>query len=286
MHWALELTSHFQAHYLFALALCCLGLLLFCDWRWSLVAGTGVIIAGIAVVPWYFGRPGTPPGGTPLRILLSNVYTPNTQSGPVLELTRTERIDVAVLQEIDDRWLRDLEPMRELLPYKHALPRADNFGIGVWSRLPFSEVRELESELAEVPSISGLLDVGGRRVMIIATHPVPPGSSDGAKARNAQLAELAAIAAGSSAPVILIGDLNVTMWSPFYRRFEKVSGLRNARKGFGILPSWPAQLCGLGIPLDHCLVSPTLHVTNVRHGSPVGSDHLPLIVELVVPSGN
>jgi endonuclease/exonuclease/phosphatase (EEP) superfamily protein YafD len=56
--------------------------------------------------------------------------------------------------------------------------------------------------------------------------------------------------------------------------------LRDTRAGFGIQASWPTQIPPLGIPLDHCLVSPELVVLDRRLGPAVGSDHRPVILEL------
>ena len=39
-------------------------------------------------------------------------------------------------------------------------------------------------------------------------------------------------------PIMVVGDLNATMWSAPYRSLIDSTGLRNARRGFGILPSW------------------------------------------------
>jgi endonuclease/exonuclease/phosphatase (EEP) superfamily protein YafD len=56
----------------------------------------------------------------------------------------------------------------------------------------------------------------------------------------------------------------------------------NVRDGFGLLPSWPTFLFfkWLMLPLDHCLVSNDIRVADARTGEPIGSDHLPLIVEI------
>jgi endonuclease/exonuclease/phosphatase family metal-dependent hydrolase len=97
-------------------------------------------------------------------------------------------------------------------------------------------------------------------------------------------------------PVVIAGDLNITMWSPYYKRFISKTGLRNARQGFGILPSWPVKTTYphyskippfmswlISIPIDHCLISPELKVSKIRTGANVNSDHLPLIIDLVIP---
>lgn len=284
-HWALELSSHFLPHYCAALTLSFIALLYFRDRRWCIVAAVGALLTGAPIVPWYFGGDKAPAhaGGTPLRILLSNVYTANTQSGLLLELAKAENVDVAVLQEVDGRWLEELEPLKAALPEMKAIPREDNFGIGIWSRMKLEQVQVVDLGPFEVPTISVELIVGGRRVAIIATHPVPPASAEGAEGRDKQLEELAGRTAQSKLPMILVGDLNTTMWAPAYRRFEKASGLKNVRRGFGVLPTWPAQLHWAGIPLDHCLVSPEIHVVNARVGRHIGSDHCPLIVDLVIP---
>jgi endonuclease/exonuclease/phosphatase (EEP) superfamily protein YafD len=83
-------------------------------------------------------------------------------------------------------------------------------------------------------------------------------------------------------PKICVGDLNITPWSPYYRSFVERTKLVNVRNGFGLLPSWPTFLffkC-LMLPLDHCLVSDDIRVADAQTGEPIGSDHLPLIVEI------
>jgi len=94
--------------------------------------------------------------------------------------------------------------------------------------------------------------------------------------------------------IILAGDLNMSMWSPYYRRLINKTGLHNTRKGFGILPSWripktykqiPNWLAFfLRIPIDHCLVSRGFEVRNTSIEIETGSDHLPLIVNLSMHS--
>ena len=87
-------------------------------------------------------------------------------------------------------------------------------------------------------------------------------------------------------PVIVAGDFNVTMWSSQYRKMIANSGLHNTRQGFGILPtqsSYFLDIPWLAIPLDHFLVSRDIIVENMTTGKNVGSDHLPIIVDVLIP---
>ena len=81
-------------------------------------------------------------------------------------------------------------------------------------------------------------------------------------------------------PKLLIGDLNISMWSHLYDDFETATGMTNTRRGFGAIPTWPQQLPFGRIPIDHCLVSTHFAVVDTRRGPAIGSDHLPLIVDL------
>jgi len=77
-----------------------------------------------------------------------------------------------------------------------------------------------------------------------------------------------------------MGDLNTAMWGHHYKKLVADTGLKNARDGFGIIPTWPGQLPFALIPIDHCLVSDNFVVLDIRSGPAIGSDHLPLIVTL------
>jgi endonuclease/exonuclease/phosphatase (EEP) superfamily protein YafD len=119
---------------------------------------------------------------------------------------------------------------------------------------------------------------------LIVSHPLPPGSAEYSRLRNDQLRALAAKVRESNVPTIVLGDLNATPWSPYFRELLRASGLRNTSQGRGLYGSWPAGLPIGRIPLDHCLVSPSLHVMDKQLGPQVGSDHLPVVIDLQIPA--
>jgi endonuclease/exonuclease/phosphatase (EEP) superfamily protein YafD len=285
MHWLLELTCHFKVQYLVVSVCCFVVLLLLRDRRGSLVGLLCVVLNSAVILPWYVGRSSVPSStqASRLRILLSNVLTSNRRSANLIRLVQLEKPDVLVLEEVDRRWMQALIPLNASFPYSKAMPRSDNFGIAVLSRLPLVQAHSLTLGSGEVPSIQANVDLAGQTISILATHPLPPGSHETFEQRNSQFAAIAALTRRCSTPIILIGDLNATMWSPYYSRLIRGSGLVSARNGFGVLPTWPADLPILKIPLDHCLVSTDIKVANIRTSRAIGSDHLPLIVDLAIP---
>ncbi len=73
-------------------------------------------------------------------------------------------------------------------------------------------------------------------------------------------------------PVILVGDLNLTPWSPHLATFEQASHLRRAVTGWNLTPTWyrfPAF--PFGLVLDHALISEHLICNRHQVGSDMGS---------------
>jgi len=131
------------------------------------------------------------------------------------------------------------------------------------------------------PTIICKLIINNQPLTLIATHPCSPAGRHNYYLRNDQLNSISERIKQISGPLILVGDLNITMWSNDYKKFISKAGLYNARKGFGILPSWPAAFpYPLRIPIDHCLLSSDLKVKEIKLADNIGSDHLPVIIDI------
>ena len=284
-----ELATHFRLYYaVFAFALA----LIFAARRaprWALAAAGCLAVNAAFILPWYGPRPVQPaPGAERLRLLHYNVNARNRRSEELFALVRAEQPDLVVLNEVNWPWAAALEELKATMPYAHIAPQREPAGTAVFSRRPFAEDRELRLGPNPAPSILVRVPAGTGVVSILTLHPTAPDERDGLIERNEQLRAAAAVLQELPAPRILIGDLNVTMWSPYYADLERETGLRNARRGFGVRPTWPTQLRLLPflmIPIDHCLVSPEITVTDLRAGPAIGSDHLPVIVDLAIENG-
>ncbi len=198
--------------------------------------------------------------------------------------------------EVNGAWVKQLSSLSDILPYSFTKPNPYNSGMAVYSRMPLENAAINLFGTSGSPSIVSSLKINGKIVSFIAAHPPPPFKPDSFYSRNKQLDEIRKYVQQLTTPVVIAGDLNVTMWSPYYKQFVNKTGLHNARKGFGVLPSWPtkatyshySKLPGFvyqlfSIPIDHCLISPDIKVSKIRTGRNVDSDHLPLITDLVIP---
>jgi endonuclease/exonuclease/phosphatase (EEP) superfamily protein YafD len=282
--WIFELTSHFRLHLAVALGALTTIWAMKRRWRMAAICGTAAAVnAGLVLIfLWPEPHPEATVGPR-LRLVTLNVHTANERSELVLEFLRRMDADVVLLMEVNERWMSALGSLRTNYPHLIAEPREDNFGIVLFSRLPLTDRAVVEFGKAEVPSITATIAVEGQAIFLLGTHPLPPGSAENARLRNEQLKEIAARIRRGAMPAIVLGDLNCTPWSPYFGELLRDGGLQNTSRGRGFFGSWPAWLPFARIALDHCLVTPAIHVINQQLGSPVGSDHLPLVIELQIP---
>lgn len=286
LHRYIELFSHFRLQYLVASLACAFIFLVLQKYKLVFLMSVIVGLNMMYVLPWYFDSKGetSKQYAVQIKIIHSNVKTNNTNYQKLIDLVEEESPDLLITQEVSTDWLTKLRPLENSYPYQQASPREDNFGIAIFSKYPIDEIREVYWGPSNIPSLKASLIVSGHRISLITTHPLPPVSDDYYHSRNSQLNEVALVSKNVDHPLILIGDLNVTMWSSDYMALETGTNLVNARKGFGILPTWPTILPMFMIPIDHCLVSSDFQVLEIKVGKNVGSDHLPLIVDLGLKS--
>jgi endonuclease/exonuclease/phosphatase (EEP) superfamily protein YafD len=283
----LELTSHFKIQYLLASVVCLLICLILRDWRG---AAGALLIAGInlpAIITWYRAGQSTvnwSVKGRHLKLVFANLNRVNTEHDSFIAFVDRHTPDMIIVQEVDAVWAGALQKLRHRYPFSESLPRGGGSGIALYSRLPFERLPIVSTEGDARPGILASLKVGDVTVYLLSIHPRAPLRGEHFERRNKMLAAAVASLRDLPSPKICVGDLNTSLWSPYYRSFAKQTKLVNARKGFGLLPSWPTFMLfkWLMIPIDHCLVSPDIRIVNAQAGEQIGSDHLPLIVEMEI----
>ena len=288
LHKYLELTSHFRAQYLIASAFCFLIFLVIANW-WC-AAGTliCVLINLSAIAPFYHLKKSSLNNeikGRHLKLTFANVERCNTEYPAFIALVKKHEPDIVIVQEVDLLWANSMQALDRKYPYSWVLPRVGGSGIALYSRFFFERLPITLPEGDVRPGLMIKVDIEGSPLFLLTIHTRAPLRRGHFERRNKTLAASAVLFKDLSLPKVFAGDLNTTPWSPYYRDFIKETKSVDARKGFGLLASWPTfmHFDWLMIPIDHCLVSDDIRVLSAETGERIGSDHLPLIVELEMP---
>jgi endonuclease/exonuclease/phosphatase (EEP) superfamily protein YafD len=286
--WPLEITCHFRLQYAVLLSGFTGCYLLGRKWR---LAAAFSLFAALNWIPvtsqCWLGQMSSPSPGAakPLRVMLMNVCTENQRYDLVQRCIADHHPDLIVLEELDERWLQALAGVRIQYPYSIYETREDNFGIALLSRLPLDSSNVLALGKSDVPSITATMRWEDQLLTIIGTHPLPPGGVRNTPERDIQLIAAASHISQIKTPTILLGDLNTSPWSYAFQDLLRNSHLKDSSRGHGFQPTWPANFPPLGVPIDHCLHSPQLQTIQRHTGPRTGSDHLPIIVDLVLIPG-
>ena len=285
-HWLADLLANLRVQQVIGLLLI---LALFCAfrrWRWALV--TVVLVA--VHVPWFFSafEPRATERPTELTLMVANVLTSNPHHDQVISQIAEKDPDVIAILELGTPLQERMQSeLAESYPYRVTNPQdAGNFGIGVYSKLQFDSQETFVLNIESIPTIAVEIRKDGRDYRLIASHPPPPMGSQSFRDRNEHLSKVAerVVAFREGNPemsVVLLGDFNLTPWSPLMDDFESTTGLSRAGRGFGLTPTWYAQpLFPFGLVLDHGFISDDLVCVGHDVCGPNGSDHRAVFLKL------
>jgi endonuclease/exonuclease/phosphatase (EEP) superfamily protein YafD len=291
--WLGDLAVHFPVQY------AALALLLFVVFLvvrrpvWAALALAIAAFNAMSAAPALATRPPPAPaasargvGGDPVRVRIAsiNVLYTSSQFQRVADFIHRERPDAVVLVEMTAEWRQGLARVEREFPHRYETHGPGGRGVHLWSRLPMKDVGELAIGVRQEPAIQATLTApGGRSLRLFGVHTSWPMAPRSANRRNEQLEELARHArATTSLPLVVVGDLNVSPFSPHFRHLLEAGRLRSAADGFGWQPTWPSFLLPAGIQIDHALVSPAVTVKAFSRGPFDGSDHRPIVVDVLL----
>ncbi|UII23839.1 endonuclease/exonuclease/phosphatase family protein [Fulvivirga ligni] len=278
MIWQLDLFTNFKLQYALSLLLCVIVLSFTNGKRMAIIAGIFLISNAIAVLP-HTSKLSSNGANTHLKITSINLLKSNHNYQATINFINTENPDVLVFEEYQKHWHDKLSVALVNYPYKQTVLRGDSFGIAIYSKEKPSSTTTLTLDQSEVPSLLCKFAVNGSEVNVLGTHTLPPTSEYYAVSRNQHLKSISELKIDS---LVVIGDLNITPYSSYFKSMIENSDLEDTRNGFGIQASWPSWGWIFRIPLDHCLVSKNLAVADRTIGPYVGSDHYPITVTLAL----
>ncbi len=277
--WLFDLCAHFKLQYAVILLV---FLMFFLAYRRFYIAISLFLFLAVnlyEVGALYFSR-GSAISGPVLKISSINLWSSNTETQKVIDYIHRVDPDMLILQEFNERWYDDLHTVLEAYPYQKAVVRTDNFGIAIYSKVALQSTTKLNLSQAEIPSLLATIIFQDQLLHVLATHPLPPVGLQYFTDRNRQLAAIASVQRASGDRFMVIGDLNTSSYAPNFKKLLADTQLEDSRQGFGVLPTWPAYFFPMMVTIDHCLVSKQIKVVKRAVGHHIGSDHLPIYVEI------
>ena len=287
--WLAELSTHFRAHYLLALAILVPVLLAAKRRRLALVAAILALpnawYSAPYVLPLLMPASAAVAPEAPVSIVSLNLWYRNERFETVRDYLRMRSPDVLVLSELTPRWVAELRKITAAYPYWLSVDRRNPWGLGVFSKYPLRGATPTDLGLSGSVNVVTTVALPGGDVRLVAVHLSSPSTPARAVNRNRQLAEVARVAGpavGRSDPTprIVVGDFNVTPFSPAFGDLLATTGLVDAARPRGLLGTWPTWMPLLKLQIDHCLADASLAIGDVSLGPDVGSDHVPLEILL------
>ena len=285
LHWFAELFSHFAPHYAVFALFFLLAFALLRAWRWALLACALALWNGYPVARLLLL------GDTPVlstarqfTVFHFNANLNHEQPQRITSyLQRQKHIDVVILLEATEAFAVVLDELKEIYPYQIRHLESSPFGIALASKhaIDFGAISKAPSGI--FAHIEATLKLPGRDtpLALYAVHAPPPISVEMAGERNRKFDYVARKAAAQpqSTPVV-VGDFNLTPWSPYFQKFIADSGLRDARTPRRFEHSWPVTFnnAHIGLAIDHSFAHPSLPLVKRIIGPDLGSDHMPVTV--------
>lgn len=199
------------------------------------------------------------------------------------DFIKREQPDVIVVQEAVQSHADALDDLRADYPHQILEPRKNAFGMVVLSKHPFIEQRVTPFKRMAIDNFLLHFTVqpsGFDAVSIYAIHPTPPVYPLHQKQRNSELAITSQTAGhDKTANIIMMGDWNITPFSPYFKDVLKNGNLKNEHTHLSALITWPSffGLPIFQIPIDHILHRGNIMLVEKRRGPAMGSDHYPVI---------
>ena len=278
--WICEIACHFQVQYIVSLLVLAGGFGL--ARRWWIAGGVfAVTLLAFAVhwLPYYWSDRPLATGPRSLRLLSANLDCFNPALDGFYALVDREHPDLILAFELTHEWAALLKMQERGYKYLLSAPSPGHSGFGIYSRFPLRTVSV--DPLGPQPNfvIDARVVIGRTELRVFGTHPLAP----------------------ILPPRWSYETGNSTRWlNSWEGRRRGLSWRATSTRPVGprVFPSsWPLPACtiraaglafvppfpvgsGPRTPIDHCLVSGDIAVVDRRVGADIGSDHLPILVDL------
>jgi endonuclease/exonuclease/phosphatase (EEP) superfamily protein YafD len=267
--------SHFRLHLLALLVLTALGLSMFRAWRWvvPVFLAAPVITLHAVLLQWPEFR--TIPSGQNIRLVQFNSLFNNPKPDFSANWILQQEPDVVSLQEVSKKSGVIVDTLKSRLPHSVVCKFAAVGGVAVVSRYPIVQSNCVEGQGLVWVQVS----IEGKLLTVASLHLHWPWPYRQWQHIDRLRPDLSAM----PRPIVLAGDFNAAPWSGAVQKIavatntKVVPGLRLTLR-MGAPPLGPIGF----VPIDHILISEEIFDRSVKRGPAIGSDHHPVVVDLVL----
>lgn len=284
--WPFDLFAHFRVQYAALLVLLACVLMSLRRFWIAVAAAVGFGVSIVPLLPYIAGESVPAAVATTreetFRLVSFNVWFRNPDMARVAEYIEKSNADAVVLLELTQPQAEMLLPLLPTYPHYHM--DTSRMGAAVFTKWPVMSAESVPLSQGGAVAERVMLDWRGTPVSVLGVHLNWPLGPRNSAYRNQELESVVALSKAQRGPLLVAGDFNLTPWSEYFSDALEQSGLHDAALGFGLGRSWPAQFAPVGIRIDHCLLSRHWRALSTSIGPSLGSDHLPLVADVVIPA--
>lgn len=255
--------------------------------RWSAAAAVALVCVGLGLALWpqVSARAPKPGPGAPLKIYFNNIWTDNVDGAAIARSIGSSDADIVALVQVSAQNRGFVEQaLGRRYPYRVWARRVSN-GLGrtlIASRFPLSG-EEPDCEFWKLPPGFEVVVHAPEPIRLIVVHlPRPwPFRSD----QRGEFGRLASQvnAGGGVDRTVTVGDFNATLSSAVQAKLARDTGLHPLPAALG---DWPTLFPSpLRIAIENAYAGPGLSLTRRRLAPFSGSDHQPLVFEVLPAAG-
>lgn len=281
LHWLGDILALVVDYYIAVGLLLLVAYLLARAWRWAALVGAILLLNGQLLLAYEpIGQAAPPVAERSLRLMVYNIYFENMDLAAISATVARYDPDIVFLMEYSNAIQQQLEPAFAAYPHRLIQPSRMTMGLALFSRIPLDRTEVTRSPETRIPIYTVQMQVDGQPFTFVGGHPWPP-QLQWAQLHRDQMRDITAVAERASGPLVVAGDFNAAPWSYAMNNLAERAEVRNIRRPLDITKSW-LPLPIFGLPIDHVLVSDEWQVLDYRYGPQGGSDHSPLIIDLLL----
>lgn len=283
--WLAELAVHWRLHMavvslLFVLAFALAQRLIPAFWMLALTFS-------FAFPAWQAFAPAPNPEGiekAKLTILQFNVLYTNDKFVDSIPWIIKQNADVVILQEINKTRAKEFGELKKHYAWSRVKlnENREAFGMAIFSNKPVTKFDYVDIGDGWNHYSLTKLSIANIKLNLYELHNPPPVSEYFFEQRNIAMALLADVMAKDTTPHrLLIGDMNSTIYSPYFQNILSKAELHHAQQNYNIEGTWPTVFpMPLRIGIDQMLVSKQIKIEKRVVAPAQSSDHLPVITTL------